>query len=77
MGFPRPRRRCGAAYPADLYYSNLHGDFADFDARRCEPKVLGGALRAGPAPRQRAALVAELPRVIADVVRDGLAATSR
>jgi hypothetical protein len=34
-------------------------------------------LRAGLSPRQRAALVAELPRVIADVVRDWLTATSR
>jgi hypothetical protein len=65
-----------AAYPADLYYSILHGDFADFEARRCEPKLLGTALRPRLSPRQRAALVAELPRVIADVVRDGLAATS-
>jgi hypothetical protein len=62
-----------AAYPADLYYVILREDFADFEARRCAPKTLGDALRRRLTPRQRAALVADLPRAMAKVVRAGLA----
>lgn len=62
-----------AAYPADLYYSILHEDFADFQARGCDPKFIGDALRSRLTARQRAALVADLPAVIARVVRSGLA----
>jgi hypothetical protein len=63
------------AYPADLYYSIIREDFADFEARRCDPKVLGPPLRRGLAAKQRAALVADLPSVMAQVVRDGLRGT--
>ncbi len=63
------------AYPADLYYSIIREDFDDFEARRCEPKVLGPPLRRGLTPKQRAALVADLPSVMAQVVRDGLGGT--
>jgi len=63
------------AYPADLYYSIIREDFDDFEARRCDPKVLGPPLRRGLTPKQRAALVADLPSVMAQVVRDGLGGT--
>lgn len=62
-----------AAYPADLYYSIIHEDFADFEARGCDPTYLGDALRHRLTARQRAALVAYLPAVMAKVVRAGLA----
>ena len=62
-----------AAYPADLYYSILREDFADFEARGCAPKFIGDALRSRLTARQRAALVADLPAVMAKVVRAGLA----
>lgn len=61
-----------AAYPADLYYIDLREDFADFQARGCSPKDLGDALRPRLTARQRAALVADLPTVMAKAVRDGL-----
>ncbi|MFL5909226.1 MAG: hypothetical protein ACJ768_01465 [Gaiellaceae bacterium] len=60
------------AYPADLYYTIIRSDFADFEARSCEPKLLGGALRARLTAGQRAALVGYLPHAMAQVVRDGL-----
>jgi hypothetical protein len=63
------------AYPADLYYSIIHDDFLDFEARTCEPKVLGPPLRRRLTAKQRAALVADLPSVMAQVVRDGLGGT--
>jgi hypothetical protein len=64
------------AYPADLYYVIVREDFADFQASRCVPKLLGAALRARLSPHQRTALAADLPRALADVVRAGLTATS-
>ena len=63
------------AYPADLYYSIIHDVFADFEARRCDPKVLGRPLRRRLTAKQREALVADLPNVMAQVVRDGLGGT--
>ena len=62
-----------AAYPADLYYVILREDFADFQGRRCDPALLGAALRDRLTAKQRTALVDYLPTVIADVVRKGLA----
>jgi uncharacterized protein (DUF2267 family) len=61
-----------SAYPADLYYSIIRGDFDDFQARRCAPSYLGGPLRARLTPAQRAALVAELPDAMAQVVQKGV-----
>jgi len=66
-----------AAYPADLYYVILRGDFADFQARLCEIRFLGRALERVLTPRQRAALVAGLPRQIARVVHSGLTHAGR
>lgn len=64
-----------AAYPADLYYMIVREDFADFEARSCDPKLLGAALRAGLGAGQRAALAADLPAAMAGLIRRGLAAT--
>lgn len=61
-----------AAYPADLYYYDLRPVFADFQARSCDPALLGPPLRARLTPRQLAALVAYLPREMAAVIRKGL-----
>lgn len=61
-----------AAYPADLYYVILRGDFEDFQARRCDHRLLGDSLERALTPKQRAALVGHLPGSIARVVRDGL-----
>jgi hypothetical protein len=63
-----------AAYPADLYYVVMRENLADFEARRCNPALLGSALERRLTRRQRRALVTELPRVMADVVRKALAA---
>jgi hypothetical protein len=60
------------AYPADLYYTIIRGDFADFEARSCDPRLLGTPLRGRLTPKQRAALVAYLPQEMAQVVRGGL-----
>lgn len=62
-----------AAYPADLYYSILREDFADFTARTCDPRYIGAGLRAKLTEKQIAALVADLPSTMAHVVRAGLA----
>jgi hypothetical protein len=64
-----------AAYPSDLYYTIIREDFADFEARACDPRLLGPVLRARLTPKQRAVLVAGLPRTIADAVRAGLGVT--
>lgn len=64
-----------AAYPADLYYSILREDFADFTARTCDPRYLGAGLRAKLTARQISRLVADLPSTMARVVRAGLAVT--
>jgi len=64
-----------AAYPADLYYMIVREDFADFEARHCDPKLLGAALRAGLTSAQRTALAADLPTAMAVLIRQGLGAT--
>ena len=58
-----------AAYPADLYYVMVREDFADFLARRCDTKDLGNALKLAFTSKQRSALVADLPRAMAEIVR--------
>lgn len=64
-----------AAYPADLYYMIVREDFADFEARSCDPKLLGAALRARLSAAQRASLATDLPAAMAALIRRGLAAT--
>lgn len=63
-----------AAYPADLYYVIMREELADFEARRCDLALLGRALDSRLTPRQRTALVADLPHEMAGVIRDALAA---
>jgi hypothetical protein len=63
-----------AAYPADLYYIVMREELADFEARRCSPALLGSALAGRLTASRRRALVADLPRAMADVVREALAA---
>lgn len=65
-----------SAYPSDLYYTIIREDLADFEARSCEPKLLGPALRARLTPKQRAVLVGGLPRTMADIIRAGLSTSS-
>ena len=62
-----------AAYPADLYYMIIREDFTDFQARRCDPKLLGAELRRRLTEKQRADLLGDLPYAMADVVRRALA----
>ena len=59
-------------YPADLYYTIIRSDFADFEARSCEPKLLGPPLRARLTVKQRSMLVGYLPQLMAQIVREGL-----
>jgi hypothetical protein len=63
-----------AAYPADLWYVILREALADFGARRCDPALLGRALRRRLGPVQRDALANDLPSAMAARVRESLAA---
>lgn len=62
-----------AAYPADLYYMIIREDFTDFQARRCDPKLLGAELRGRLTQRQRTDLIADLPYAMGAVIQRGLA----
>jgi hypothetical protein len=62
-----------AAYPADLNYVILRGDHANFQARRCDPRLLGSALERRLTARQRSELIADLPHTMAADVREALA----
>jgi hypothetical protein len=66
-----------AAYPADLAFVELRSVLADFLARRCDPELLGRDLERALTAKQRAALVAGLPRAIAATVREALSAPRR
>jgi hypothetical protein len=61
-----------AAYSADTYYIDLRLVFADFQARGCDNKVLGNAIKTRMSSRQRASLISNLPEAMAQAVRDGL-----
>jgi hypothetical protein len=62
-----------AAYPADLYYVIIREDFTDFQARRCDPKLLGAELRGRLTETQRRDLIADLPYAMGAVIQKGLA----
>ncbi len=62
-----------AAYPADLYYMIIREDFTDFQARRCDPKLLGAELRVRLTQTQRSDLIADLPYAMGAVIQKGLA----
>lgn len=63
-----------AASPADPYYMLLRQQLADFQARRCDPKLLGGALEQRLPPPQRRVLLAHASRPMAAALRRALAA---
>jgi uncharacterized protein YceK len=62
-----------AAYPADLYFVIMREPFSDFEARRCEPALLGKALARRLTTKQRSRLVGLLPGTMATAVRKALA----
>ena len=61
-----------SAYPADLYYVLMREIAADFQARRCEPELLGRALRTRVTVAQQRFLVRTLPKPMAALVREAL-----
>ena len=63
-----------AAYPADLNYVIIRGDLARLQAGRCDPVLLGEALRRMLTAEQRARLIADLPGSMARVIRTSLSA---
>jgi hypothetical protein len=60
------------AYPADLYYVIVREVFADFEARRCDPILLGRVLNRRLTAQQRRALIDDLPRGMTRIVQEGL-----
>ena len=63
-----------SVYPADLYYVLMREELADFDARHCDPKLLGNTLVHALSARQRRFLVAHAPSPMAGELRHALAA---
>jgi hypothetical protein len=63
-----------SVYPADLYYVLMREELADFDARRCDAKLLGSALVHRLSPAQRRVLVTHAPHPMAVALRQALAA---
>jgi hypothetical protein len=63
-----------AASPADPYYMLLRQQLADFQARRCDPKLLGAALQKRLPPSKRQVLLAHASHPMATALRRALAA---
>jgi hypothetical protein len=63
-----------AASPADPYYMLLRQQLADFQARRCDPTLLGKALEHGLPPAKRRELLARASHPMATALRRALAA---
>lgn len=63
-----------SAYPSDVAYVSMRQGLADFAARRCDPALLGQALRARLTAKQLTALVGYVPRPMAASLRQALAA---
>jgi hypothetical protein len=63
-----------AASPADPYYMLLRQQLADFEARRCDPKLLGSALEHRLSPSQRGVLLAHASHPMAASLRRALSA---
>jgi hypothetical protein len=61
-----------AASSTDVYYLGMRQELGDFDARRCEPHLLGEALVHQLTAEQRRLLLAELPLSVAKPVRAAL-----
>ena len=64
-----------AASPADPYYMLLRQQLGDFEARRCDPKLLGSALEQRLSGAQRRALLAHASRPMAAALHCALAAS--
>jgi hypothetical protein len=65
-----------AASPADPYYMLLRQQLADFEARHCDPKLLGSAIKGRLTPAERQALLAHASHPMAEALRRALAAAS-
>jgi hypothetical protein len=63
-----------AASPADPYYMLLRQQLADFEARRCDPELLGSAIGNRLSSSQRRALVAHASRPMATALRRAFSA---
>ncbi|HJQ73751.1 MAG TPA: hypothetical protein VJ814_02615 [Gaiellaceae bacterium] len=63
-----------AASPADPYYMLLRQQLADFQARRCDPQLLGRALEDRLSPKERRVLLGHASRPMADALRQALSA---
>ena len=62
-----------AAYPADLYYLDMHNALRDFTVRACAPQILSRTLASRFTTRQLRMLLAYLPRTMAPTIRAALA----
>jgi hypothetical protein len=63
-----------AASPADPYYMLLRQQLADFEARRCDPALLGSAIEHRLTPAKRRVLLAHASHPMAAALRRALAA---
>jgi hypothetical protein len=63
-----------AASPADPYYMLLRQQLADFEARRCDPKLLGSAIERRLSPSERRVLLAHASRPMAAALRQAFSA---
>jgi hypothetical protein len=65
-----------AASPADPYYMLLRQQLADFEGRRCDPKLLGSVLEDQLSPAERRVLLAHASRPMAAALRRALSAVN-
>jgi hypothetical protein len=63
-----------SVYPADLYYVLMREELADYEARHCDPKLLGRALVQRLSAPQRRVLLTHAPRPMSLVLRKALSA---
>jgi hypothetical protein len=63
-----------AASPADPYYMLLRQQLADFQARHCDPKLLGSAIKGRLPASRRQVLLAHASHPMAVALRRALAA---
>ena len=63
-----------AASPADPYYMLLRQQLADFEARRCDPRLLGSAIEDRLSPAERRELLAHASSSMAAALRGSLSA---
>ncbi len=62
----------GSAYPPDMAYFGLRGNFERFQHRQCDRAILGEALRKRLTPKRRATLLRILPAGLSQSVRRAL-----